>query len=103
MRVLTHLQFTGRKAKTGRICFDENGKMVVFVDYCGGCKGKVVMSRDEAKEFARHYHSEEKTFWVRFLDRIIAKRQVPVTPLMDANLKESIRREVLQELLAKAT
>ena len=50
-------QYTGRKARIGKICFDRD-KLRVFVGYCPDCRGKVVMSLDEAKHFANSYATE---------------------------------------------
>lgn len=50
-------QYTGRKAKVGRICFNQD-RLKVFAGYCPGCNGKVVMSLDEARHFANSYATE---------------------------------------------
>lgn len=55
MKTLHITQYTGRKAKVGSLCFDEQGRMCVFVNYCDGCKGKVVLSRDEAEILSFKY------------------------------------------------
>ncbi len=53
MKVSTNTQYTGRKARIGGICFDERGRLYVFVNYCPSCKGKVFYKMDEAKDFVR--------------------------------------------------
>lgn len=50
-------QYTGRKARVGGICFNED-RMRVFAGYCPDCNGKVVMSLDEARHFANSYATE---------------------------------------------
>jgi hypothetical protein len=55
MKTLHTTQFTGRKTKVGNICFDESGRMCVFVNYCEDCKGKVVLTRDEAELLSYKY------------------------------------------------
>lgn len=49
MKTLHLTQYTGRKTQVGNICFDEAGRMCVFINYCEDCKGKVVLTRDEAE------------------------------------------------------
>lgn len=55
MKTLHLTQFTGRKARVGSICFDEAGRMCVFVNYCEDCKGKIVLTRDEAEVLSYKY------------------------------------------------
>lgn len=45
----------GRKSRIGRVCFDERGKMMFFAGYAqvGGNNCKVLLSIEEAHEFAR--------------------------------------------------
>jgi hypothetical protein len=54
---ITPTQYTGRKARVGGICFDQD-RMRIFVGYCPNCNGKVVMSLDDAKAFANRYATE---------------------------------------------
>jgi hypothetical protein len=55
MKTLHTTQYTGRKAKVGTLCFDESGRMQIFVNYCEDCKGKVVLTRQEAEIFSYKY------------------------------------------------
>lgn len=59
LKVQRNVQYTGRKARVGRICFDENDRMCVAVGYCPGCNGKVVMSIADARRFANLYADEQ--------------------------------------------
>jgi hypothetical protein len=59
-------QYTGRKAKVGRICFNDD-KLRVFAGYCPDCNGKIVMTLDEAKHFANSYASEIESHSVKKL------------------------------------
>lgn len=68
--------FTGRKAQTGKICFDENGRMHIFVTYCDTCNGKVVMTTNEAQAFTRKYVYERKKTIDRLLLTLIKKRKL---------------------------
>jgi shikimate kinase len=52
--------YTGRKAKVGGICFDDRNRMHIFVAYCDGCRGKVLMTVDEAREFSDKYNTNKK-------------------------------------------
>lgn len=61
MKTLHITQYTGRKARTGVLCFDERGRMCIFVGYCDSCKGKVTMTRDEAEIFAHKYRQITNT------------------------------------------
>lgn len=101
MKVLRHVRYTGRKSKTGRICFDENGRMVVFVDYCPDCRGKVVMKKEDAQRFARLHHAETKKTSTRLLEWIVSRRRVDDTPLRRSNDKEAIKRELMQEMIQR--
>ncbi len=55
MKTLHTTQYTGRKAQVGSICFDEAGRLCVFVNYCEDCKGKVVLTRNEAEVLSFKY------------------------------------------------
>ena len=73
MKTIHTTQFTGRKASTGSLCFDEAGKMCIFVNYCEDCKGKVVLTRDEAEIFAHKYRQITNTKDYKKLVREIEK------------------------------
>lgn len=55
MKTLHTTQYTGRKAQVGSLCFDEQGRMCIFINYCEDCKGKVVLTRDEAEILSFKY------------------------------------------------
>jgi hypothetical protein len=59
-----NIYYTGKRAKTGNLCYDERGRLQVFVTYCD-CHKKVVMDLREAEDFAaKWYHEKQKN---RFL------------------------------------
>lgn len=61
MIVTNRLHNRGRKARIGGLCFDE-GRMMIFVGYHtypDGSTGKVLVSIDEAREFATRFGSEK--------------------------------------------
>lgn len=70
------INYTGRKAKTGRICFDEKGKMHVFVTYCDCCNGKLLMTIDEARTFSREYAAKKRKVVDRLLLRLVDQRKI---------------------------
>ena len=76
MKTLTDTNFTGRKARTGKICFDEKGRLHIFVAYCGECNGKVVMTTDEARAFTGKYTHERKKTIDRLLLSLVKKRKL---------------------------
>jgi nitrate/TMAO reductase-like tetraheme cytochrome c subunit len=52
--------YTGKRAKTGNLCYDERGRMQVFVTYCDHCHSKIAMDLREAEDFAMKWHHEKK-------------------------------------------
>lgn len=58
MQTLTNFEYHGKKAKVGGICFDERDRLHIFVSYCESCRGKVILTRDEAELFAKMYYRE---------------------------------------------
>jgi len=76
MKTLHITQFTGRKQRAGAICFDESGRLCIFVNYCEDCKGKVVMKREEAEVFAHQYRQITNTREYKRLLRDIKKYQL---------------------------
>jgi hypothetical protein len=72
---IAETQYTGRKAKVGRICFDRD-RLRVFVGYCPDCRGKVVMSLDDAKQFANTYAKEAESHKVKKLFKTKIKFEV---------------------------
>lgn len=76
MRTLTDTNYTGRKARPGRICFDSRGKMQIFVTYCDGCNGKVVMTTEEARLFSGQYITERKKTIDKLLLTLVRKRKL---------------------------
>lgn len=71
---IVQTNYTGRKARVGNICFDNRDRMCVFVNYCPGCRGKVVMTLDEAKHFANRYKYEEEKLSSKILDYFRRRR-----------------------------
>jgi len=69
MRTLTNFEYHGKKAKIGGICFDERDRILIFVNYCENCHGKVVFTRDEAHEFARKYNRESNKLRTKLFNR----------------------------------
>ena len=51
--------YTGTKAKPGNLCFD-TGRLGIFVTSCGNCHAKLIMSLEEAKQFANKYTESQK-------------------------------------------
>ncbi len=95
------INYTGRKAHIGRTCFDEQGKMCVFVGYCG-CKGKVLMSVEEARRFSRLFQAEQGTLWNRLMFFLVERRKAVVAPpgTSEAQMKEDILSDLLERLKA---
>ena len=60
LKIQRNVQYTGRKAKIGKIAFDENDRMVVFVGYCPRCNAKITMSIPDARKFANSYADESR-------------------------------------------
>ena len=65
------IYYTGKRAKTGGLCYDERGRLQVFVTYCD-CHNKVVMDLREAEDFARKWYTEKhkNRFLMSKLDKI---------------------------------
>ena len=97
MKILKHLQYTGRKSRPGRICFDDKGRMCVFVGYCE-CKGKVVMSREEAEIFSSSYRVQERRFFNRWVVWLIKRKTLPEAP-SDTQI-ENLKRELIAAMQA---
>jgi hypothetical protein len=53
------IYYTGKRAKTGNLCYDERGRLQVFVTYCD-CHKKVVMDLREAEDFAHKWNTEKR-------------------------------------------
>jgi hypothetical protein len=60
LNVQRNVQYTGRKCRIGKICFNENDRMVVFVGYCPECNSKVTMTIPDARRFADSYADESR-------------------------------------------
>lgn len=71
---------------------------MVFVNYCPSCKKKVVMTVDEAKQFARLYQAEEGSWSSRLLFNIIGRRQATVTPHDDYNERAELANKIAQKV-----
>lgn len=74
LKIQRNVQFTGKKARIGKVCFDEQGKMGVHTGYCPDCRGKILMSLDNAKAFANLYAEETKSKGFRQLTKMLEKR-----------------------------
>ena len=71
MRTLTNSEYRGKKAKVGGLCFDERDRMFIFVAYCDNCRGKVIMTREEASTFAAQYYREQNKLRTRIAIHLI--------------------------------
>lgn len=69
LKVQRNVQYTGRKAIPGRICFDDNDRMVVHVGYCPDCRCKVNISLQDAKNFTRLY-GENSSKQTRLINKL---------------------------------
>lgn len=90
------LNYTGRKARIGKVCFDEKGHMVVFFNYCPDCNAKVVCSRAEAEQFSALWQAEKGTLLNRLMFHLMRRRMSIVEPVFAKNPKA--REDLLQEL-----
>jgi len=70
-----NVQYTGKKALPGRICFDERDRMCVQVGYCPDCRGKIIMSIPDARKFARLYAEDSSRPLNRFLIHSMNKKR----------------------------
>jgi hypothetical protein len=70
-----NVQYTGKKALPGRICFDERDRMCVQVGYCPDCRGKIIMSIPDARKFAKLYAGEASKPFSKLLIRSMNKRR----------------------------
>lgn len=71
MKTLTNTEYKGNKQKVGGICFDEHDRLFVFVTYCPSCHAKVLFTREEAKEFARHYNSRANKVRTKLIVKLV--------------------------------
>ena len=71
MKALTDFEYRGNKQKVGGLCFDEHDRLFVFVTYCPKCHAKVLFTRSEAREFARHYRAEQHKIRTKLVVKII--------------------------------
>lgn len=71
MKTLTNFEYRGNKQRVGGICFDEHDRLFIFVTYCHSCHGKVLFTRDEAKEFAKHYRAEQHKIRTKLLVKLV--------------------------------
>lgn len=71
MKTLDNFTYTGKKQRIGGIIFDEHDRLFIFVTYCPKCKGKVVFTRKEAQEFARHYRDEQHKIRTKLIIKLI--------------------------------
>jgi hypothetical protein len=74
---IQNVQYTGRKAKVGKICFVDN-RLSVFVGYCPDdtCRAKLTMSLDEARDFANTYNTNKKRTSEAFVEKLINARRL---------------------------
>ena len=71
MKTLTNFEYRGNKQKVGGICFDERDRLFVFVTYCPGCHSKVLFTRDEAREFTKHYNSKPNIMRTKLVVKLV--------------------------------
>ena len=76
VKIQRGVNYTGKKSRTGKIVFDENGRMMVFVSYCPDCRAKVTMSLDNAKRFATIYAEESRRVTTRLLGHMTKRRTI---------------------------
>ena len=67
---LVDVNFNGKKAKCGNITFD-TGRLGVFLCYCETCHKKLILTIDEAEQFANKYATVRKTHKNRTLMRML--------------------------------
>ena len=73
MKTLNDFTYMGKKQRIGGIIFDEHDRLFVFVTYCTYCHGKVLFTRTEAQEFARHYRSEQNKMRTKLIIQLVRK------------------------------
>ena len=71
MQTLTDTEYRGKKAKIGGLCFDSKDRLQIFVSYCENCRGKVVLTREEAAYFAKRYYNEQNKMRTRLLNKLL--------------------------------
>jgi len=73
MKTLTDFTYTGKKQRVGGICFDEHDRLFVFVTYCPSCHAKVLFTRKEAQEFAKHFRSKQNKLRTKIVIQLVKK------------------------------
>ncbi len=71
IKTLTNFEYRGNKQRRGGICFDEHDRLFVFVTYCPNCHAKVLFTRDEAREFAKHYRAEQHKIRTKLVVKLV--------------------------------
>jgi hypothetical protein len=71
MKTLNNFTYMGKKQKIGGIVFDEHDRLFIFVTYCPSCHGKVLFTRQEAQEFAKHYRFEQNKIRTKVIVRLV--------------------------------
>lgn len=61
----------GKKKKVGGIVFDEQDRLFIFVTYCPSCHGKVLFTREEAQQFAKHYKCEQNKIRTKYVLKFV--------------------------------
>lgn len=71
MKTIHNFSYHGKKQRIGGICFDEHDRLFVFVTYCPSCNGKVLFTRQEAQEFAKHYRSKQNKLRTKLVIQLV--------------------------------
>ena len=71
MKTLNDFTYMGKKQRIGGIIFDEHDRLFVFVNYCPNCHHKVLFTRDEAREFTKHYKCEQNKLRTKLVIKLI--------------------------------
>ena len=71
MKTINNFTYTGKKQRIGGIIFDEHDRLFVFVTYCPSCNGKVLFTRQEAQEFAKHFRSKQNKLRTKIIIQLV--------------------------------
>lgn len=67
----------GRPINIGRHIIDpETNSLLVYSGMCPDCHGKVLLSAEQAKEFAQRYYYDSKSLTVRLLRALSLRRRI---------------------------
>ncbi|MCA9345768.1 hypothetical protein KC871_04110 [Candidatus Saccharibacteria bacterium] len=71
MKTINNFTYMGRKQKIGGIIFDEHDRLFIFVTYCPSCHAKVLFTRGEAQEFAKHFRSKQNKLRTKIIIQLV--------------------------------